>query len=108
MKVPEKVLTLPQIAKRAGIGYRTLKSWEDRGLVVPSICRSAGVGNADFYSEHDAEIAISLVNLRRRGLDMTALGVVAAAWRAGDLPECPLCHRSELKLPVLGEDSDRG
>ena len=109
MKLPEKVVTLPKIAKRAGVGYRTLKSWEDRGLIVPSIRRGAGTGNVDLYSARDAEIAISLVNLRQRGLEMTALGVVAAAWRAGDLfPECPVCHRSELKLPVLGEEESRG
>ncbi len=102
-----EALTLPEIAKRAGADYRTLKNWEFRGLITPSIRNASGGGNASFYSEHDAEIVVSLVNLRRRGLDMTALGVVATAWRAGDgFPECPICHRSELKLPVLDRPAE--
>ena len=102
----KQALTLPQIAKRAGIGYRTLKSWESQGLIVPSIARNdtGKPGCPDLYSEQDAQVAISLVNLRRRGLDMTTLRVVAAAWRAGRLPECPICHRADLKVPVIDHE----
>ena len=96
-----EIFTLPQIAKRADVDYRTLKNWESRGLIAPSIRAASGSGNASFFSKRDAEVALSLANLRRRGLDMTALGVIAAAWRAGEFPECPICHRSELKVPVI-------
>lgn len=94
-------LTLPEIARRAGAEYRTLRNWQAKGLISPSLYNEGKAGRPDLYSERDAEVVVSLVNLRRRGLDMIALSVVAAAWRAGDLPECPVCHRSELKVPVI-------
>lgn len=106
----KKIFTLPAIAKRADAEYRTLKSWQDRGLITPSVHADTGAGRQNLYSEHDAEVAISLVNLRCRGLDMVALRVVAAAWRTGKIPECPICHRSELKVPVIDppRSTDKG
>jgi hypothetical protein len=68
---------------------------------APSVRTAKGGGNASIYSERDAEVITSLVNLRRRGLDMDALAIVAAAWRTGKIPECPVCHRSDLKVPVI-------
>lgn len=91
-----KTLTLPQIAELAGVGYRTLKVWEERGLIEPSVRRSRGSGRPNIYTEHDAEVAVGLAALRARGLDMPALELVASAWRKQRMAVCPVCHSSVL------------
>jgi hypothetical protein len=107
----EALFTLPQIAKKAGAEYRTLKQWRDRGIIAPSVKINATgkAGCPEWYSERDAEVISSLAELRRRGLDLIALAVVAAAWREGEpFPECPICHRSHLKVPVLSTPTEPG
>ena len=102
----ETTWTLPQIAARVGIGYRTLKTWRDRGLIAPSVCDGGGgAGHPDLYSERDACLIEGLAELRARGLDIDALAVVAATWRSALLTGCPVCGGS-LYLPDVSQHAD--
>lgn len=84
-------LTLPQIAKRAGVQYRTLHSWVERGMLRPSVFQSSGSGRPNLFSERDAHVAEGLAALRSRGLGIEALELVAAEWRQITHAVCPTC-----------------
>lgn len=92
--------TLPVIAHMLGAEYRTLKSWEDRQLIQPSIRDVKGTGRANLYSQRDACIIRGLYRLRRAGLDMQALRIVAVQWWKEKDAWCPACQRP---LPLADE-----
>ncbi len=96
------VYTLPEIAKLVGAEYRTLKTWESRGLITASIRSTERPGRPGFYSERDARIAGTLVRLRESGLSLDALEAVAAAVRAFDTATCPICEGDIVLSPSQG------
>jgi DNA-binding transcriptional MerR regulator len=86
-----EVLTLPEIAKRVGVEYRTLNSWVKRGLLAPSIRPEKGIGRPGLWSNQDAARAVLLGALRRRGLDMPGIEAVAAELDRDVIWTCPVC-----------------
>jgi DNA-binding transcriptional MerR regulator len=98
---------LPQIAEMALAEYSTLKAWERRGLIVPSLRATKGSGRPGLYNERDVRVAATLVQLRDRGLDMDALKAVADVLRDFDLAACPVCDGEIiLSRPQGTGDSD--
>jgi len=85
----DRPLTLPQLAGVAGVRYRTLHAWLQRGLLRPSFQSSTGTGIPNLFSVQDALAARILADLRRAGLDLDALERVAAELRerGGELQE---------------------
>lgn len=99
--------TLPQIAEHSGAEYRTLRSWIERGLIKPSVeALKKGTGHVEVFTERDAELIYALAELRRRGLDMDALAIIAATLRTRRTSTCPVCHGA-LELDELQPTSDR-
>ncbi len=86
-----EIYTLPQIAEIANAEYRTLKTWESRGLIVPSIRGTERPGRPGLYNERDVRVVATLADLRLKGLDMDALAPVADVLRDFDLATCPIC-----------------
>ena len=56
--------TATEVAHIAGIEYRTLHSWRERGLITPSIHNPKGSGNTALYSDDDLARAVVLSALR--------------------------------------------
>lgn len=83
------MLTLPQLAKRVGIEYRTAHNWVDRGLLAPSILASTGAGHPNYFSGDDLRKAEAFAALRRAGVsveamergDVEALATAVQLWR---------------------------
>lgn len=82
--------TLPQIAEAVGAEYRTLKTWEALGVIVPSLRKGSGAGTPDLYSAADVHAIATLARLRRDGLTLDALKLLAADVRKGSAT-CPIC-----------------
>lgn len=105
-RVPEGI-TLPEIAKRAGADYRTLKNWVERGLVTPSVRATNGAGNPGLYSERDAAILCKMAELRRRGLDLDHIEVVARLFATHDQAACTVCGGTIALASITEQGEDR-
>jgi DNA-binding transcriptional MerR regulator len=82
MPADEKLLTLPQLAEAAGVGYRTIHSWLQRGLISPTLQASRGPGTPNLFVSEDAVRARAIAELRRAGVGLEALAL--AAQRLGE------------------------
>jgi MerR HTH family regulatory protein len=100
-EVAEKGLTLPEIAKRAGLEYRTLKSWVDEGML--GYVEKRGAGHPVLFTERTARIVVTLARLRERGLTLSRLFVVARELLLHDWAICPICD-SDLHLAAPREE----
>jgi DNA-binding transcriptional MerR regulator len=74
--VAERVWTLPEIARAAGVEYRTIHNWRRRGLISPSVRSVNGSGNTELYSDDDL-IHVMLLGALRPFLTMDGLALVA-------------------------------
>jgi DNA-binding transcriptional MerR regulator len=92
----QAVFSLAEIALSASMSYRVLNMWLREGLFEPSIRADAGSGNAGVYSEEDRDLILRLIELRRRGLELRALKVVATVLRRHRCAECPICREGEI------------
>lgn len=84
----ERPWTLPEVAGAAGLPYRTLHGWLERGVISPTFRSSSGSGKPNLFSADDARSARILGDLRRAGLGLDALTVVSAELRR---------HRANLR-----------
>src|SRR5688572_4673054 len=90
MRMSERALTLPEVARIVGIEYRTLHTWVKRGLLRPTLRRSAGTGTPNLFGVRDAVGARVLADLRRAGLSMDVLRSASQALRdSGEALEHP-------------------
>jgi DNA-binding transcriptional MerR regulator len=78
--------TLPEIAKRLDVEYRTLQSWVERGLISPTV-ESGGAGSTALYDEAAFVRIWRLVGLRKAGLSFEGVERYARDphWLAADL-----------------------
>lgn len=75
-----QLLTLPQLAEAAGVEYRTIHTWVQRGLISPTYV-SRGPGTPNLFLVDDAFRARIIGDLRRAGLDLDALQRAADSLR---------------------------
>jgi DNA-binding transcriptional MerR regulator len=76
--VASRLLTLPQVARIVGVGYRTLHSWLRRGLLRPSLQQSSGTGVPNLFSADDAVQIKVIADLRQTGVSFERLSEAAA------------------------------
>jgi DNA-binding transcriptional MerR regulator len=77
--MPERAMTLPEVAASVEVEYRTLHTWVRRGLLRPSVRSSSGTGSPNLFGPSDLVAARILVDLRRAGLGMDHLKLAADA-----------------------------
>lgn len=90
-----KLLTLPQVAKIAGIEYRTAHVWMQRGLLRASVCDAAGSGHRAEFSWADAVRARILAELRQ------LVGMPTLARAATALAEQEIALANPLRVTLL-------
>ena len=76
---PARLLTLPQLADRVGVEYRTLHSWLRRGLLTPSLQKSSGTGVPNLFGQADAVKTKVIAELRQAGLSFEMLNQAATS-----------------------------
>jgi DNA-binding transcriptional MerR regulator len=64
-RTPDQVLTVTQLARELGVSARTLRFYEDRGLIAPQ--RS---GNARIYAPRDRARMILILRGKRLGFSL--------------------------------------
>ena len=79
------LVTLPELAERVGMEYRTAHTWVRAGLLVPSVKPTSGTGHPNYFSDEDVERAAKLVRLRNAGVSLE--GLMRLAEDAGPLRE---------------------
>ena len=107
MAVPQdRPLTLPQVAEAAGVEYRTLHTWLQRGLLEPSIQVSTGKGTPNLFSFQDALKARILGHLRSEGINLELVEKTARGLQG--VPELELGDTLIVngKVSVLKRDED--
>jgi DNA-binding transcriptional MerR regulator len=77
--VPQKPLTLPELASVVGVEYRTLHTWLQRGLLRPSLRTSSGTGTPNLFLFEDVVVGQVLADLRRGGVEIEQLHRAAEA-----------------------------
>ena len=98
--MPDELVTLPEAAKAARVEHRTLHSWVERGIVVPSR-PSKGTGHPALLSLRDADICGMLGRLREAGCGMDVLlGAARAAQSQPDLEVVELHRPGEVLIRV--------
>jgi DNA-binding transcriptional MerR regulator len=70
----EPLLTVGELAARIGSNARTIKHWEEKGIIEPS---SHTPGGHRLYHEHFAEICTLLVDLQNIGYTLDEIKVIA-------------------------------
>jgi DNA-binding transcriptional MerR regulator len=73
----DRVYTLPELAKLSAIDYRTLHNWQKRGMLRASHRAVNGSGSANLFDETDALQLLILAELRKSGVEVRALELVA-------------------------------
>lgn len=66
------IATLPEAAEKAGVEYRTLHSWVERGLLKLSR-PPAGTGHPALLAETEVKLCAMLGRLRRAGCELPIL-----------------------------------
>jgi DNA-binding transcriptional MerR regulator len=77
----DRRFTLPELAALVGVEYRTLHTWVRRGVLAGSLEQAKGSGTRNLFDRDDAVDTYVLADLRRAGLPLTRLIVVAAELR---------------------------
>lgn len=101
----DRPYTLPQAAMLAGIEYRTLHSWVEKGL-LPLSQPAEGTGYPALLTDREVTICKTLARLRRAGCGMEILQVAVRAfrrWPADDTIRLALPGDVSLSLS-LSED----
>lgn len=73
----EPLTTTPEAADLAGVEYRTLHSWVERGLIQPAY-PSTGIGHPAQLTNRDVRLVMLLAALRRAGCGIEILERAAA------------------------------
>jgi len=63
--MPDQVLTVTQLARELGVSARTLRFYEDRGLIAPQ-----RAGNARIYAPRDRARMILILRGKRLGFSL--------------------------------------
>jgi hypothetical protein len=71
------VFSISAIARAAGVGEATIRDWLGREVLLASIRPSQGHGTEILFSFHDAVVASIVGTLRRNGLSLDSLKMVA-------------------------------
>ncbi len=64
-RTPDQVLTVTQLARELGVSARTLRFYEDRGLIAPQ-----RAGNARIYAPRDRARMILILRGKRLGFSL--------------------------------------
>jgi DNA-binding transcriptional MerR regulator len=78
LRTRERIYTLPEVAREAGVEYRTLHSWVQRGLVRP-LKAANGTGYPAALSERDVAVCGLLARLRAAGCGFPVLEAAVRA-----------------------------
>jgi DNA-binding transcriptional MerR regulator len=73
-----RLYTLPEAAREAGVEYRTLHSWVQRGLVRP-LKAAEGTGYPTVLSQRDVAVCSLLARLRAAGCEFPVLEAAVRA-----------------------------
>lgn len=79
--MPQDAYTLPELSRLLDVQYRTLHSWVERGLIIPSVNQSTGTGNRNLFDRSDAVTVCVLVELRAAGVNFDLLQQAAERLR---------------------------
>src|SRR4029079_1258489 len=75
------MLTIGQLAKRAGVRPSTLRFYEAEGLLTPSGRSESGYR---LYSPEDEQALLFIQRTHRLGFALADIGTLLASWRNGD------------------------
>lgn len=93
-------LQISEIARQAGVSIRTVRFYEEKGLLTPSACTSGGIR---LYSPHDVNRLIFIRRLTILGLSLDEIRLCL-----GELPEnSDRKLRVEHTLKLLGMQKQR-
>lgn len=76
MSIEAVIYTMPEVAARVGVEYRTLHTWLRRGLITPTRM-TTGSGTPTLFTEADIQHVIVLARLRQAGCGMDLLELAA-------------------------------
>jgi DNA-binding transcriptional MerR regulator len=79
--MPERTFTLPELASLIDVEYRTLHTWVRRGILEASRGQAQGSGTRNLFDRNDALEAYVLADLRRAGVELSKLELVASELR---------------------------
>ncbi len=104
----EPLLTVGELAVRIGSNARTIKHWEEKGIIEPT---THTPGGHRLYHEHFVEICTLLMDLQNIGYTLDEINVIADLTRdfmalQKDLGVLP-AERADGKLAVMKEQMDR-
>lgn len=100
----ERLLQIGEVAERSGLSLRTLRYWEEVGLVEPS---ARTEGRFRLYAEGDLERVLLLKQMKPLGLTLDEMGALADVIERSGTPRG--LRRGELQtvVGILSEYASR-
>jgi MerR family copper efflux transcriptional regulator len=92
------LLTIGQLAKRAGVRPSTLRFYEAEGLLTPSGRSESGYR---LYSAEDEQALFFIQRTHRLGFALADIGTLLASWRAGDASASEVIETAERRFLAL-------
>jgi MerR family copper efflux transcriptional regulator len=99
-----RLLQIGEVAERADLSLRTLRYWEEVGLVTPSARTGGGFR---LYSEADLERILLIKLMRPLGLTLEELGELADLIEDTEMPVSPDDNALRHLVYALGSYSSR-
>ncbi|WIV19008.1 MerR family transcriptional regulator [Paenibacillus polygoni] len=90
------MLLIKELSERLQISARTIRYYEEKGLITPAKQESSGYR---LFTEQDAARLQTIVSLREVGMSLEEIGCVLAEMEAGDSED--VLHHLELQRAVL-------
>jgi MerR family copper efflux transcriptional regulator len=92
------LLTIGQLAKRAGIRPSTLRFYEAEGLLAPTERSESGYR---LYSAEDEQALLFIQRTHRLGFALADVGTLLAGWRSGDASATAVIETAERRFLAL-------
>jgi DNA-binding transcriptional MerR regulator len=96
--VAKELLTIGQLAKRAGVRPSTLRFYEAEGLLTPSERSESGYR---LYSQEDEQALLLIQRTHRLGFALADVGTLLTGWRNGDASATAVIETAERRFLAL-------
>ncbi|MFN8511595.1 MAG: MerR family DNA-binding transcriptional regulator [Thermomicrobiales bacterium] len=93
-----ELLTIGQLAKRAGVRPSTLRFYEAEGLLTPSGRSESGYR---LYGPEDEQALLFIQRTHRLGFALADVGTLLTSWRKGDASAAGVIETAERRFMAL-------
>lgn len=93
--------TISELAERFGVTMRTLRFYEEKGLLKPS-----RRGNRRLYSGQDVHVLADILRMKEMGLSITCIQAIMKSLRSGNIETARSRLLNEAQMRLVDVDKE--